>query len=488
MLRPGERSAGRIQRGPGDARPPHDRRAAELLERFGRTGSGSSTSLLLGAVLSRSAVSGPACWRASRPGPDSSPARPRRPDRPLRPRRRDGAGLPARTFLAVLTLTATVTLTTVVLQALSAPLRRLLTLGPLSLIDRLLGAIASVVVFTVLLWLLIPTAAASRVASAARSGPLRPRAIDALPHASPTSPAPCARLLGGERFPDVFASLAPTPEPSRPAGGRRDRPAVLERIVSATRGPCRRLRPHLLRIRVRDRRRPRRHQRPRRRRWSGARPQHARRAHASPRRSSSSTRTATSRCCTRPATDCRRSSSAAGRRRRRRRHRLSRADRSSPASLRQHGSTVRHRRRPRHLRPRRDGALAPLPRGELRSGDSGAAVVGQDGRVVGAVFAVSPDVPTVAYALPSRRSRRCSPPRVTRRQRPLHLTGWSQAHQTDMCGSPQRCAGRLTTSRPTAHACSRTAPMTRTWKSSWYPNQPGSTSGRRSATMIAPDV
>jgi len=36
---------------------------------------------------------------------------------------------------------------------------------------------------------------------------------------------------------------------------------------------------------------------------------------------------------------------------------------------------------------------------ELRSGDSGAAVVGQDGRAVGAVFAVSPDVRTVAYAL-----------------------------------------------------------------------------------------
>jgi S1-C subfamily serine protease len=36
---------------------------------------------------------------------------------------------------------------------------------------------------------------------------------------------------------------------------------------------------------------------------------------------------------------------------------------------------------------------------ELRSGDSGAAVVGVDGHVIGAVFAVSPDVRTVAYAL-----------------------------------------------------------------------------------------
>ena len=36
---------------------------------------------------------------------------------------------------------------------------------------------------------------------------------------------------------------------------------------------------------------------------------------------------------------------------------------------------------------------------ELRTGDSGAPVIDVEGRAVGAVFAVSPDVPTAAYAL-----------------------------------------------------------------------------------------
>jgi S1-C subfamily serine protease len=147
----------------------------------------------------------------------------------------DTAGLPARTFLAVLTLTATVSIASVGLQMVTAPIRRLLTLGPLSLLDRALGAVASVVVFTVLLWLLIPTAAAipGRVSSEVRASSVL-GTLDAATPPQPDVTRALRTLLGGERFPDVFASLAPTPEPSAPPGTIGIAPEVVARAISAS--------------------------------------------------------------------------------------------------------------------------------------------------------------------------------------------------------------------------------------------------------------
>lgn len=149
----------------------------------------------------------------------------------------DGAGLPARTFIAVLTLSLTVSLTSAGLQVVTAPLRRLLTLGPLSLIDRALGAVASLVVFALLAWLLLPTAAAvpGRVSSEVRSSAVL-GVLDAATPPQPDVARTLRTLLGGERFPDVFASLAPTPEPSSPPEVVGIDPVVLARAVSATAG------------------------------------------------------------------------------------------------------------------------------------------------------------------------------------------------------------------------------------------------------------
>ena len=149
----------------------------------------------------------------------------------------DGAGLPARTFLAVLTLTATVSITSVGLQLVTAPIRRLLTLGPLSLLDRALGAVASVVAFALLLWLLIPTAAAvpGRVSSEVRASSVL-GTLDAATPPPPDVTRALRTLLGGERFPDVFASLAPTPEPSEPPETIGIAPEVLTRAISASTG------------------------------------------------------------------------------------------------------------------------------------------------------------------------------------------------------------------------------------------------------------
>ncbi len=149
----------------------------------------------------------------------------------------DGVGLPARTFMAVLTLSATVTITAAVMQALSAPIRRMLTLGPLSIVDRALGAVASVMIFTMVLWLLIPTAAAipGRVSSEVRSSAI----LGAIDSAAPDQPDVARALrsiFGGDRFPDVFASLAPTPEPSDPPELTGTDADELERIIAATTG------------------------------------------------------------------------------------------------------------------------------------------------------------------------------------------------------------------------------------------------------------
>jgi S1-C subfamily serine protease len=312
----------------------------------------------------------------------------------------DGAGLPARTFLAVLTLSATVTLTTAALQALSAPLRRLLTLGPLSLIDRLLGAIASVLVFVLLVWLLIPTAAAipGRISSEVRSSAVL-GAIDSAAPDQPDVARTLRSLFGGERFPDVFASLAPTPEPSDPPEVVGIDAAALERIVSATTAVrtigCGRT-------------------------YSGSGfaidDDHViTNAHvvAGGRGIVLSTHDARSVAAEVVVFDKDRDLAllhAPG-------HGLQPlqlgrgAVGDVVAVVGYPGGQVE----PRVAAARLDRAITGLGRdiygrgaterslfflaAELRSGDSGAAVVGQDGRVVGAVFAVSPDVRTVAYAL-----------------------------------------------------------------------------------------
>jgi S1-C subfamily serine protease len=312
----------------------------------------------------------------------------------------DGGGLPARTFLAVLTLTATVTITTAALQALTAPLRRLLTLGPLSLLDRLLGAVASVVVFAMLAWLLIPTAAAipGRISSEVRSSAIL-GAIDSAAPDQPDVARTLRNLFGGERFPDVFASLAPTPEPSDPPDVVGIDADLLERVIGATTGVrtvgCGRT-------------------------YTGSGfavdPDHIiTNAHvvAGGREVHLSTH------------DGRRVAAEVVVFDKDRDLALLRAPGHDLATLELGRGTVGDvvavigypggQLEPRVAAARIDRAITGLGRdiygrdaterallflaAELRSGDSGAAVVSQDGRAVGAVFAVSPDVRTVAYAL-----------------------------------------------------------------------------------------
>lgn len=149
----------------------------------------------------------------------------------------DAAGLPARTFIAVLALTLTVSLTSTLLQVASAPLRKLLTLGPLSLLDRALGAVASLTMFALAVWLVLPSAAAvpGRVSSEVRSSAVL-GVLDTATPAQPDLGRTIRTLLGGDRFPDVFTSLAPTPEPSAPPETIGISSDVLDLATRATTG------------------------------------------------------------------------------------------------------------------------------------------------------------------------------------------------------------------------------------------------------------
>jgi S1-C subfamily serine protease len=146
-------------------------------------------------------------------------------------------GIPARTALAVLTLSLTITLTGAAVQALLLPVRRLMRIGPLALVDRTLGGVASLTAFAVLLWLLLPTAAAipGRISSEVRTSSVL-GALDANLPAQPDVARTLRTLLGGERFPDVFTALAPTPEPSEPPERVGIDAAVLARAISGSTG------------------------------------------------------------------------------------------------------------------------------------------------------------------------------------------------------------------------------------------------------------
>ena len=129
----------------------------------------------------------------------------------------DEFGLPARTFVAVFVLSATITVSTVTLKVLMTPLRRILTLGPLSLIYRLLGAAVSATAFAAVLWLLIPLTAniPGAVSSEVRASRVLGE-IDSRTPAPPDVTRALRTLLGGSRFPDVFAALAPSPSLEEP--------------------------------------------------------------------------------------------------------------------------------------------------------------------------------------------------------------------------------------------------------------------------------
>jgi len=149
----------------------------------------------------------------------------------------EDVGLPARTFVAVLTLSATITIATVLTQVVTAPIRTLLTLGPLSVIDRALGAAMSAVALAAVLWLLIPLAASipGTISSEVRASRVLAQ-IDARTPPPPDVTRTLRTLLGGARFPDVFTALAPTPVVGDPPASTGLSDEVLAAVLEGTAG------------------------------------------------------------------------------------------------------------------------------------------------------------------------------------------------------------------------------------------------------------
>ena len=142
----------------------------------------------------------------------------------------DPASLGLRIGLATATAVATVMAVTLAVGAVTAPLRALLRLGPLSLVDRAAGAIASGVAAVLLVWLLIPAAAAvpGRVSAEVRSSSVL-GAVDAALPAQPDVTRSLRALTGLAGTVEPFRDLAPTPTPPAPppgaaevAGGRAE--------------------------------------------------------------------------------------------------------------------------------------------------------------------------------------------------------------------------------------------------------------------------
>jgi S1-C subfamily serine protease len=148
----------------------------------------------------------------------------------------DGTRFSPRVFVAVLTFGATVTLATVAVEVVAAPVRAVVRMGPLSIIDRALGAIAGALIVVVLTWLLIPTAAAipGRVSAEVRASVLLTQ-LDAATPPPPDVTRSLRTLFGGDRAPQVFLELAPTPQPAPLAPGLLD-DAVLALAVEASTG------------------------------------------------------------------------------------------------------------------------------------------------------------------------------------------------------------------------------------------------------------
>lgn len=129
----------------------------------------------------------------------------------------DPASLAIRSAIAVATAGATVMVVTAVVVGVTAPVRAVLRLGPLSLVDRAAGGVASGVAAVLILWLLLPAAAAipGRVSAEVRGSAVL-GAVDAVLPPQPDVTRSLRALAGLAGFPDPFMALAPTPTPTGP--------------------------------------------------------------------------------------------------------------------------------------------------------------------------------------------------------------------------------------------------------------------------------
>lgn len=111
------------------------------------------------------------------------------------------------------TIALTVTIVGLVFSMVGAMVRRTIAATTLSLPDRLFGAAASVVVLVAAIWLLVPAAAnvPGLVAQQVRASTLVATLTDFTPR-PPDATRILRQLVGGTRFPEVFADFGASPD------------------------------------------------------------------------------------------------------------------------------------------------------------------------------------------------------------------------------------------------------------------------------------
>ena len=118
-----------------------------------------------------------------------------------------------RLFVGVATTGLTVAAAAFILGALGGTVRRTVTATPLAALDRVIGAAASLVVAVTVVWLFIP--AAADVPGAVSQQVRTSRIVATIDSATPEPPdtvRALQRLVDTSGFPEVFSSLAPTPQ------------------------------------------------------------------------------------------------------------------------------------------------------------------------------------------------------------------------------------------------------------------------------------
>jgi S1-C subfamily serine protease len=149
-------------------------------------------------------------------------------------RRFDGLAPGARLLLTLAALLAGAALGGAIGEALGSVLRKAVP-PPARVLDRAGGAAAGVVGLVVALWLFLPVVAQvpGQAARLARNSTILGLIDDTLPTPPDASQA-VQRLVGDARFPDVFDDLRPAPDVGPPPSEVPVDPSVVARAVAAT--------------------------------------------------------------------------------------------------------------------------------------------------------------------------------------------------------------------------------------------------------------
>jgi S1-C subfamily serine protease len=141
----------------------------------------------------------------------------------------DGGEPTVRLFLGLAVLAVTVSVTTTIFQSFGLRARRRLARTPLSGIDRAAGGLAGAAAVVLLTWLLVPVAAdvPGEVARQVRNSEIAAVLAERSPD-PPDATRTLRALLDTSRFPEVLADLQPAPETGPPP----ERIAVPEEVVA----------------------------------------------------------------------------------------------------------------------------------------------------------------------------------------------------------------------------------------------------------------